>query len=285
MGIVSIFCGLTSAVRKLFGIPSVFGKEEIKKDKEKQVRDIGSEEGYRRVDQKLKNLEVDPFFYREQIIIFNSRCWYLLKDLELENRGFGPRNGLNLSFMITQDYENTVATIFRNIYKSFDLTVGLIKSQENYEHIRTLGTKAWLKFSAPLSSVCLLSHLQLDDQTDHSNEFCNHCLRSVGKQKSLQLLKHFLTKYPELAANMELLIQSDAFLYENSEKQPVKNHLKSLSELSIRRVLELGLDQDSLPLTLRQRMRRGPEPRRLTAKEERMVEQLQELVIRIHQQP
>ena len=46
----------------------------------------------------------------------------------------------------------------------------------------------------------------------------------------------------------------------------------SLKERCIRRVLELGLSQDCLPLTLREEMGGGPEPRKLRAEGQRMLE-------------
>ena len=182
-------------------------------------------------------------------------------------------------FTITQNFQNTLEKIFRNKYNKFDLTQDLETDQENYQEI---GLKAWIKFWAPLKAVCLLTHLDFSND----NLICKHCIKTEEKQERLQLLKKLLTKYPQVAFNARLMIQSRAYLDEDSiGSSKGISHIQSLKMLSIRRVLEFGLDQKSLPLSLKEQMRRGPEPRSLTAKEDRMMDQLQQLVKEIMTPP
>ena len=39
----------------------------------KQVEEVGLEVLYKRLDKKMANLEVDPFFYRKQLKLFRMR--------------------------------------------------------------------------------------------------------------------------------------------------------------------------------------------------------------------
>ena len=263
--------------------PASVCENDIKNNREYLVDSIGSEAVYKRVDQKLKNLEIDPFFYREQVLIFNVRAYYLLHDMQLRNfYVYGamteppkPPTDQMLQFfsMITQNYDNTLKKVFRNKYMNFDLNLDLDNDQNNYQEN---GKKAWLYFLAPLKIVCMLkNHLELS----HENSICKYCGRSVEHTEfEKKWLHHFIKKYPELASHARLMIQSNALYYEDPMQSNAVVYLKSLKELSIRQVLVLGLDQDSLPLSLKQQMTRGPEPRSLNAKEERVVEQLKELV-------
>ena len=54
-----------------------FNTDLVRKD---QMEVVGSELLYERLDQKLKNIEVDPFLYNKQLRLFNKRnnCFILL---------------------------------------------------------------------------------------------------------------------------------------------------------------------------------------------------------------
>ena len=273
MLVTDVFFRFISAVQKIWEI--TVGEIQIWRNWKYLVNVVGSEALYKRVDQKLKNLEIDQFFYREQVIIFHARLYHLLIDLQLQDIYGWALNDkmLQLFTMITQNYDDTLLKINRNRSMNFDLTLDLENNQINH---REIGRKTWINFVAPLSIVCTLKN-HLEHTNDNSK--CKVCRKRVEKEKEKQWLNHFIKKYPELASNAGLMIHANAFYYEDPKVPKV--YLKSLKELSIRQVLVLGLEQDSLPLSLKQHMMRGPEPRSLNAKEERVVEQLQELVKKI----
>ena len=161
------------------------------------VHVVGSEAVYKRVDQKLKNVEIDPFFYREQVTIFHARLYYLLIDLQLQDiYGWAVTDKmLQLFSLITQNYDNTLVKIIMKKNNNFDLTLYLENDQINH---REIGRQIWIKFVKPLSFICKLkTHMELTNE----NSICRVCRIRVEKEKEKQLLNHSIKKYPELAFN------------------------------------------------------------------------------------
>ena len=65
------------------------GPQKLAAATQAQVENVGSEEIYRRVNNKLAQLEVDPWFYWEQLSIYRWREYYL------KNDGFSKKKTLN----------------------------------------------------------------------------------------------------------------------------------------------------------------------------------------------
>ena len=68
-----------------------------------QVRMLGSEARYRRVNTKLANLEVDPLFYLDQLTVFRWRMTFLQR-----RRGVCPEDWTVWSYMATKCFVEAV---------------------------------------------------------------------------------------------------------------------------------------------------------------------------------
>ena len=209
---------------------------------QQQVDLMGSEEVYRRVDQKLANLEIDPFFYHYQLklIHFRERHFKLTK-LHLRTKLDSSYDFDLLSFLSTQKFSQIVKAD-----KSIHLKMKTSVARE-----------ASAKFAAPIYILNALNglHYVYYNRPCECHQ-CNACLRYVSK---------LLLNYPEAMDLVKQAFQSSP----RSFQTPA-----TLQEQGMVRVLELGLPVDCLPQTLRQRMKEGPEWKEIRPCFQRLVEEL-----------
>ena len=227
---------------------TVFGKcyedfENVNSEegKERQIKLVGSEAIYKRVNNKMAQLEADPLFFWEQLKIYIWRVKYIKKKLLSESL-------LNIDGLA--------------IPQSFDQFLnGNIKAEEFNKEI---SAKSCRIFVSSLETILCLFFLDRN-KTESYEEFPGN---------NGEHLQSLLRNNPIIAELAELAIQSTPLGFES----PLTYSVRSLRETCKRRVLELELGQDCLPLTLRQGLARGPQLRRLVGREARMVERLHGLI-------
>ena len=202
----------------------------------KQVEEVGSEALYKRLDKKLALLEVDPFFYRKQMKMFELRYKVLQ-----ENTRY---NQLEISFLVTQRFDQVLHELEHHQ-----------PSQEIHEISLNTGKEAEYKFSAPQKAKDLLVNLHHEENKTVCK--CKDC------KVSIQAAWEVIRDTPEAGPLTELAIRVC--------------RVQSLQDVCLARVVELGLQQDDLPLTLRDSLRRGP-GLATDGKGERAVEVLQKVV-------
>lgn len=215
-----------------------------------QIKLVGSEAIYKRIDIKMTNLKIDPFFYIQQLKL------YSLRKLILETI-FHDQNEDLLGFLATQGFDQFLQNV-EDDNTSLDVWfqyTGVV----SWAEITRISTKARTKFQIPNSALLLLlnpCHTH-PDQPAARKCTCkqgNHC---VCNEAQLSELKAFLAPYPEAAELTRLAILSLG--------------APSLGEMCMKRVVELGLPQDGLPGTLREMLETGPGQRRGAGWQEEMV--------------
>ena len=197
----------------------------------KQLKEAGSETLYKRLNQKIADLEVEPFFYKKQLMLFQMR-----RKILRENTRY---NICEIDFLSTKRFEQVLKELEFNQ-----------PGQEITEISIKLGKEAWAKFGAPtILSSCLL-------KLQHSKIpcVCTDC------RTNFSTIWQVMNDAPEAGPLAELAIRASL--------------IGSLKNLCLAKVLELGLEQDGLPLTLQKTLREGPEPGVLKAKRQRAVDMM-----------
>lgn len=208
-----------------------------------QVDYLGSEAVYKRVNGKLANLEVDPFFYWEQIKLYNWRFEYIIGKV-LNTNVYRPSG--EIGFVITQSFDQYLKN-------------GTVPEEVSLESRLTLAKQAWVMFRGPFTVTSMLLALEMDPtNTIHIN-----------------MLKNILAAFPHISSNVKLAIQSNPERYDFAKRS---HQARSLGDSCMRRVLELELVQDGLPLTLQEGLERGPGSGKLQQMEERMMERLETML-------
>ena len=200
-----------------------------------QVKKVYRKQIYDRLDEKLSRLEIDPFFYWEQVGIYVWRRNYLMKNW------FNPEQydhlGLyhsDMNFIITQQFGRVL-----DLGQSFDPTSAREQSewwsdQRSWEATaKFLSPKLiyrWLSSPHPPELV----HCPQTGRLEQRICSCSPCEAYISK------IKDRVKQQPESAVLGELLIRTF---------DPNNVGATSLKLTAIRRVLELGLPQDTLPIT------------------------------------
>ena len=210
--------------------------------RQEQIKFLGSEAMYIKVDSKLKKLEVDPFFYVEQLRLFGWRHDFIFDDTRFNHKEICQPN--LLAFIVTQ---------------SFDQFVKMTES-ELVAINQGVPQEAMTKFGVPI--WCFKKLKQLRNHEELAWCTCPECLES---RRSLRIA---FTTNPETIALTELEIRN----IDDFQSAP-----KSLKEICMRKVLEFELDEDTLPLTVKVQLKTGPFPKMLKEKPKRMLEQLHNL--------
>ena len=170
-----------------------------------QVRLVGSEVRYRRVNTKLANLEVDPLFYKNQLEVFRWRM--IVFEARRGPLGVWTENRKLWFYMATKCFEEAPNT------QGFNLPDG----------VRGLGNEAQSKFRVPvhvMELLCCKLHMKKD---------LTKC-RKMGEccEAVCPLVTLLLSFFPEAGQLTKLAIRSKAF--------------PSLKEMCMRRVLDLELE-------------------------------------------
>ena len=193
--------------------------------RQQQVTLVGSETLYNRLDKKLKDLEIDPFFYNKQCKLIYRR-YFFLKEVKV----YG--NGDKLTFLSTQ---------------CFDKASQKIGLEELPEINLSLGLEAATKFMIPemLSGFCSLL-IESDLHTDKDDGLCEcwRCKQYFGIFTNY-IRDMDIRSYPESIAYTDLAIRSGS--------------IRSLKTVCMAKVVELGLAQDCLPLSVQENIKNGPE--------------------------
>ena len=188
----------------------------------KQVEEVGSEALYKRLDKKLALLEVDPFFYRKQMKLYELRYKVLQ-----ENSRY---NLIEKSFLITQRFYQVLHELEHHQ-----------PSQEIDEISLNAGKEAYYKFSVPLNAKNLLLHFtMLRTRYPASARIASQLTCKSIIKAAWELIR----ETPGAGPLTELAIRVC--------------RVQSLQDVCMARVVELGLEQEGLPLTLRDNLRRGP---------------------------
>ena len=215
--------------------PHKIGLTRAEEARLKQLKVVGSEALYKRLDQKIADLEVEPFFYKKQLRLFQMRCKILRQNAK--------NNMFEITFLCSQRFDQVLNELeFHQ------------PGQEITEISIALGKKASAKFAFP--TILSNTIFKLQDCKRSGN--CEDC------RTNFQTIWQVLTDVPEAGPLAELAIGSSLVV--------------SLKTVCVARVLELGLEQDSLPLTVQQSVRRGPEPGVLEARGQRAVDMLHRLI-------
>ena len=208
----------------------------------------GSRDVYRRVDNKLASIEVDPFFYREQKQLFQWRFNFLVNHYLYENmRKHLEKIGILITKKFDQVLENW--SLGKQIY-NINLSEAELQAGKNSFN------EATIIFSFPFAVMIFFKMPE-----KHDSNGCN-CVQCTAR---LALLNEIMKTCAGVSL-VELVIRGDP-----------RHHLSpvSLKEQGMKKVLELGLEEGCLPLTVKEGMRRGPEHKRLNFTGERMLALLQ----------
>ena len=200
-----------------------------------QVNTVSRKAVYDRLDEKLSRLEIDPFFYWEQVGIYVWRRNYLMKNwFNPENYDHLDLYHSDMNFIITQKFGRVL-----DLGQSFDPTSAREQSewwsdQRAWEATAKFLTPKliyrWLSSPHPAKLV----HLPQTGRLEARLCDCFCCEVHISR------LRERLKQQPEAAVLGELLIRT---FHPNNEGAI------SLKQRAIRRVLELGLPQDTLPIT------------------------------------
>ena len=191
----------------------------------KQVVKVGTEHLYERLNQKFLNLDIDPFFYNQQIYMHRVRREFHKTYLK---PNIHYRDMEEFTLLSTQCFDQVLRIIESNpedIPSPFGISIER-KSEAN------------IKFLVPSNMFyytnCLI----------HSNSYCN-------PEKALEKLKKLITMYPEAVPLTVQLVQNKTF---HTFK------MRSLKEICMVAVLKLGLPLDTLPQSLQRDLDGSPEP-------------------------
>ena len=153
----------------------------------KQIGVVGSKEIYKRVNNKLANLEVDHFFYREQLKLYEWRHDFLRRNNSPIYSLIGPEYGRQLAIVITQNFDQVLSDWgpgeFSNIF-----------DEEN-------NRKALDNFYAPLIVIYWLNNMH-DQEAAAEPCQCLQCEENVSK------LKPVLHWAPRVVPIVELAMRS-----------------------------------------------------------------------------
>ena len=201
--------------------------EERKKAIQNQIDCVGSKQIYTRVSEKLANLEVDPFFYCQQLDLYNWRHEYITK---ITNCYIGKMYEEEKEVLVTEQFDK----IFED---SFDKSIGL--ELEDIDQQKCMETAS--KFYAPSEILHWINEYQ--DHCSHE-DVCIVCTKIEAK------LRQLIQWMPEAFGLAKLALHG----LNLKTGAPL-----TLKETTMRKVLELGLPQDCVPATLKKSMERGPE--------------------------
>ena len=246
----------------------------VREQQQKQLEFINCSEAiFKRVDRKLAKLEVDKFFYQEQQQLYCFRRNFLDA-----TRYYGSSYYRKESeFLVTQMFDEYLEVMeqFEVAYDPPENTppghvVYLVPTRSRTSPYAVMDPdlckESAAKFYVPALTVHYLDQLHRDNEDGAC--MCYNCQLILFNK-----VKPRLRWIPEAAELAEFLIH---VIYCVSPP--------SLKELCLKRVLELELEQESLPETLRETMRRGPEPRELSAKGEVMVRRLKKMVKQLREE-
>ena len=226
--------------------------------RKEEVKLLGSNAVYTRVEQMMGVLQVDPLFYKHQLLLFNWRYRTYLKEHPnsgtLYNQPISSiitnstrMNDEHLAGLITTDFYKAIQTAESNMTTS----VGSYKCRE--AAIKFLVPERWIKFLffvlTKADCICV----------ERCDPLAN-CKKIDTMKRHLAIeLRNLLILYPESVPLIELAICSFC--------PPA-----SLQEVCMRRVVELGLNQDWLPSGLKDIILRGPQLGQMGNKKIKMLE-------------
>ena len=203
--------------------------EEARKN---QVRLVGSETLYTRLDQKLTDLEVDPFFYHLQCKLFGWRCHLVGNTFTIVKR----------SFLMTKGFASVIEKIDSPdfVHDTPDIPLSI---------------EALYKFMIPTFALQHFCQIDLHSVKEEETCKCNVYIKAIDKG--------LISYFPESVKFVDFAIQSLS--------------IRSLKDLCMGRVVELGLPQDCLPLSVQDSIRKGPELGDVDRRTQRGLEMLQDL--------
>ena len=213
---------------------NIFTMTKAEVIKQTQVRIVASEALHKRLDTKLSNLEVDPFFYKKQNELFFLRVTYLLK-----NSKFNLDENLFLS-----------ATCFDYALEMLDYPDSSFKMPDSYQSF-TPNTTCMFWISPP--------YLMKSIHKEHKDGPCECGCGRGCEFGSCYFWKKCVS--PITAPYLELIIRNTS--------------LWSLKNMCMAKVVELGLDQDCLPLSVQETIKAGPELGDMDGRTQRALEVLE----------
>ena len=223
---------------------NVTNKIDLNPARQKQIKLLGSEPIYDRVSMKLAALQVESFFQQEQDRVLSWRHnllqknWQSYRDMTQDEK----------AFVITQNFDQVANWI-------------LLDSQSSPPNIKIdpkIGKEAALKFWAQNLLFNLLTHLHYD-QAEVCK--CYTCERSICTMRSI------LARYPGAVDLLAKGVRMAPYLFK-----------PNLKEMCMKKVLEMRLEVEWLPQTLKQELMNGPEPRNWKKElQDRMLEQLHKI--------
>ena len=249
-------------------------EKNVQLKKQEQAEHVGSEAIYRRVNSKLANLEVDLFFYHEQLRLYGWRNVYLKNAGYIDNSMYDQK----MQCLITQMFDDVLETDCSSLRlvedssdspqppsyfwaSSYMFLPGILDP--------SVTTQADVKFFLPSEVSRWLSRLHPEPC---QCQWCGYCSRK---------LKEMLDYMPTVGPLAELAL--GYWDLQAGESLGLTAGPISLTELGIKKVLEYELPQDCLPLTLRLRMKTGPEPRALSGRGQELVRRLRREIMEVQE--
>ena len=205
--------------------------EVLRQVRQEQVEFVGSEAVYQRLSKKTALLELDPFLVYKQMVLVTMRSSFLRHKL--------PFKGLKLTLICTLYYDQVV----RELKSISENTINLVYNLDAKSDV--LHEPA-AKFSVAPRMHYLLDHLHRDKPTGPC--LCTKCEESVTE------LKKLIKMFPESVKLFEQFNKNESFLCSNNYGK-----VKSLKDICLLRVVEYDLSPESLPGSLQQTLRLGPE--------------------------
>ena len=202
---------------------------EAEEIRQKQVTLVGSETLYKRLDQKLADLEVDPFFYNKQNSLCHWRTQYL--------REKAKDNYYKIFLLSTKHFDEAIEK-----HGSPHFVFTMLDSS------RSIGREARTKFL--ISRKVLMNSLQEEHKAGPCE--CGSC--DLWNTNCFR----------ESAPYMELIVRSTP--------------LWSLKNLCMAKVLEQGLPQDCLPVTVQETIKTGPEIGEVDRRTQRALDMLERIL-------
>ena len=208
-------------------------EKNVQLKKQEQAEYVGSEAIYRRVNSKLANLEVDFYFYHEQLRLYGWRTVYLKKA------------GYINKFYHEEKMEHLITQMFDDVLETDCNSLGLVEDSTDSTqppsyfwaspHVfmdPSVTIKSFAKFFLPSAVSRCFSRLHPEPCQ------CQGCEDNTRKVR--KFLNYMPTVFP---------LAERALGYQDAGG--LAGAPLSLTELGIRKVLECDLAQDCLPLTLR----------------------------------
>ena len=213
-----------------------------------EIKLVGSEQLYNRVNKKLANLEIDTVFHNRQLELFIWRVKLLKKNIAW-------RYQEQLAFLATKKFFTVLeilekGPVSKTLYLGLPLGMPLVDME--------VGREAVVKFKIPLLTVSLITSIYDHASQEWGQCECRDCRRYLSTVRKILPLcypRDTLSNTTQRLESAVKLTEDYINKFSNYCREP-----RSLIELCVIRVAQFGLDDNpdlNLPHTLKQSLVEG----------------------------